>query len=67
MGKYELIVGNIGRVFESNNLKDCMKKFRHYVTQSKSGVGRAGGESIILLREGEPIEEYQGTLDKELA
>lgn len=64
--KYELIVGNIGCVFESNNLKECLKKFRAYRTQSESGVGRAGGEDVTLLEEGEPVKEFFGSNNTEL-
>lgn len=63
MKKYQVIVGNIGEVFQGNSLKDALKRFREYRRQSKTLRGRAGGESVTLLREGEPIEWYVGHFD----
>jgi hypothetical protein len=63
MKKYEVIVGNIGTVYQANSLKDALKRFREYRRQSKTLKGRAGGESVTLMCEGEPIETYLGHFD----
>jgi hypothetical protein len=42
--------------------------FKHYVRQSNSGVGRASGENVELLRvtnsDVEILDEYIGTLEQ---
>ena len=62
MNDYEVIVGNVGSVYSGHNLREAMKKYRTYIDTSKSGVGRAGGESVMLMKNGEPHKEYAGTL-----
>lgn len=52
-------VGNIGNIDEDTE-EAARATFKEYVEQSKSGVGRAGGESVYLLQDGEPVEEYIG-------
>ncbi len=55
---YEVIVGNIGSVHQGCNLKVAERKYRAYVKDSKSGIGRAGNESVVLFNNAEPIIEY---------
>jgi hypothetical protein len=50
---YEVIVGNIGTVHSGSNKKEALKHWKTYVAQSKSGVGRAGNESVTLMIDGE--------------
>lgn len=59
--KYEVIVGNIGTVYSGNNFMQASAKYATYVKQSKSGVGRAGGESVTLMHDGEIRKEHEGT------
>lgn len=65
--RYEVIVGNIGTVHEGGNLRDARFHARTYVDQSKSGYGRAAGESVTVLRvtgsDVETMDEYIGTND----
>lgn len=56
--KYEVIVGNIGTVYSGDNRNKAEKDYKDYVAQSKGGKGRAGGEDVILLIDGEPEKEY---------
>jgi hypothetical protein len=56
--KYEIIVGNIGFVYETNNPIDARHVYGQYKRQSLSGIGRAGGESVTLTMDGEPILEH---------
>lgn len=58
---YEVIVGNIGTVYSGNIIAEATRKYTTYVQQSRSGRGRAGGESVILMKDGEPIKEHFGT------
>lgn len=60
---WAVIVGNIGRVHEGYDEAEARKHFREYKEQSVSGVGRAGGESVILECADEPVEEFIGDLD----
>jgi hypothetical protein len=57
---WEVIVGNIGTVYSGGSALEAKRKFTTYVKQSKSGVGRAGGEDVTLMRDGEPVREHYG-------
>lgn len=63
MAYWEVIVGNIGKVFEGSNGFEAQKTYSQYVGMSKSGYGRASGESVALWRDNEPIKEFTGTND----
>lgn len=58
MAFYEVIVGNIGKVFEGPNGFEARKNFNTYVGQSKRQVGRASGEQVSLWKDGDILEEY---------
>jgi hypothetical protein len=61
--KYEVIVGNIGIVVTAtSNKKRAEKEYDEYVVLSKLPHGRASGESVILMENGEPTKEYIGTM-----
>lgn len=64
MDKYELIVGNIGTVYTGDDRAEADRLFDHYVAQSKSERGRAGGEDVTLFEDGEPIREHTGSLSQ---
>jgi len=57
MKTYTVNVGNIGNIEESTR-KAAEATFREYCQQSKDGYGRAAGESVTLLVNGEPVKEY---------
>lgn len=61
---YEVNVGNIGTIYCGDSYRTALKHFVEYIDQSKSEVGRASGESVVLARDGEPIREYIGTLEE---
>jgi hypothetical protein len=52
-------VGNIGNI-PCDTEEEARKTYQEYVEQSKSGHGRAAGEDVILMINGEPEEEYLG-------
>lgn len=56
--RYEVVVGNVGSVHTGGNFKEATKRFNEYVRQSRSGVGRAGKEDVILFQDGEPVREF---------
>ena len=53
-------VGNLGQVFEGPNEIKAREAFKEYKGQSESDYGRAAGESVTLMRDGEPIQEHIG-------
>jgi hypothetical protein len=60
---YAVHVGNIGTVYDGADKREASRTFRHYVEQSKSGVGRAAGESVrIESSDGTPVREYTPAL-----
>lgn len=59
--RYQVVVSNIGTVYDGQNLQDARFNARQYVDQSKRASGRAAGESVTILTDGEIIEEYIGT------
>jgi hypothetical protein len=50
---WEVIVGNIGTVLTTENGFDAMQTYSAYKKQSESEYGRASGESVVLLRDGD--------------
>lgn len=59
MPSYDVIVGNIGRTLTTTNAKEAKQEYMDYVRVSKGSVGRAAGETVTLLRDGEPFREYR--------
>lgn len=59
-----ITVGNIGEVFKTSKRKEASDIFRHYCDASDSFQGKAAGEDVALLRDGEPILEHQGLLSR---
>jgi hypothetical protein len=56
--KYQLYVGNVGRVSEHSNKQEAIKEFGEWVAISRSGLGKAGHEDVTLYEYGEVIREY---------
>ncbi len=54
---HSILVGNIGEI-QAQSHAEAKRVFREYVAQSKSGCGRASGEPVTLLENGNPIREY---------
>jgi hypothetical protein len=64
--RWAVTTGNLGWVHDGFVRKEAEKHFREYKEQSKSGYGRAAGESVVLWKTpegGEPeiVREYAGT------
>jgi ribosomal protein L10 len=65
---YQVIVGNIGIVYEGDNPSDALQIYKTYKKQSSEGYGRASHEDVYLaekkLGDGfmntEIIQEHQG-------
>lgn len=60
---YEVVIGNIGTVGSGSSKRDAVKCFNWYVRESKKGSSRVAGQSIYLMEDGNPINEYQGPAD----
>lgn len=61
--RYQVIVGNIGTVYDGSNMIEANRTYGEYKRQSLSGIGRAGGESVTLM-DGEEIKyEHFGDQD----
>lgn len=60
----QVIVGNIGTVYDGPYGVDADLAFSHYCEQSRSGYGRAGGESVTLMCNGEILREHYGENDR---
>ena len=58
MGKFEVIVGNIGMVLETNQRSAAVECFRDFVFDSINQRGRAAGEDVTLLEDGHIIDEH---------
>lgn len=56
--EYAVIVGNIGTVHTGPSRERAEKEFTSYVRDSRRGYGRAAGEEVYLLKNGEPLREY---------
>ena len=61
--RYEVIVGNVGSVYSGKSASDASMTWIAYVDQSNSGRGRAAGESVTLLRDGEIVKEHDGIVE----
>jgi len=61
--KYEVIVGNIGTVHSCNNPVEAAAVYGDYKRQSETNYGRAAGETVYLLKNGEPMYEHHGRQD----
>jgi len=59
--KWEVIVGNIGTVYDDLSEQGARATFKVYKEMSKLNEGRAGGENVTLMCDGEIAEEYIGT------
>lgn len=56
---FQVIVGNIGTVYEGANFTAARTTFNHYVQYSRSSGSRATGQPVTLTRAGEPYQEFQ--------
>lgn len=52
---YELIISNIGCVERTEDSFTAWRAFKIYKESSLNKSGRAGGEEVTLLEDGEPI------------
>lgn len=64
---YEVLVSNIGKVWEGNNTYTANAIYAQYVRKSTKDIGRASGESVDMLKNNEIVKSFVGRLhDKEM-
>lgn len=56
--EYEVIVGNVGSVYYGKDKAKAEKAYAEYVEQSNRLLGRAGGEEVTMMVDGEPEKEH---------
>ena len=65
---YEVLVGNIGKVWDSQSHDDsgdhdaAVGIYRSYVLLSQDNHGTAAGEEVTLWADGDIIEEFTGSI-----
>lgn len=62
---YEVIVANIGTVYQGQNGFIALQTYGQYKKSSKLPFGRASGETITLMRDGHIWREYESALTQE--
>lgn len=60
--KYRVHCDNIGQVYAGGDRAEAERVYAVYVEQSKSEVGRAGGENVYLMEDDDIAQEHEGTL-----
>jgi len=56
--QYQVIIGNIGTVLNTTDKLKAEKTYKAYMYDSDDGVGRAGGEEVTLMGDGEVIRAF---------
>lgn len=65
MKTYEIIVGNIGSVYYGTNPATAQIVYDEYIAQSQARYGRASGESVHWMVDGDLEQEMIGSSDEE--
>lgn len=61
--QYQVICSNIGTALFTNSLAEAAECFGDFVHSSRMNYGRAAGEDVVLLEDGEPLREFFGSLN----
>lgn len=56
--RYQVMVGNVGTVLDTDNGFLANVEYGQWIKQSESNNGRGSGEPVTLMRDGEPKFEY---------
>lgn len=62
MPKFDVVVGNIGNVYSGGDYRQAIDVFKNYKIQSQANCGRAAGESVVLMEDGEILKEHTGRI-----
>ena len=60
MSKFQVVVGNVGTVYDGNSYMVAQCKYDRYVKASRAGEGRVAGEPVTLMHNGEVRMEHAG-------
>jgi hypothetical protein len=60
LGMIQVIVGNVGTVYEGDDEKAARRMFEDYLWLSQQNSGRAAGESVAMIEGGVEIDFYAG-------
>jgi hypothetical protein len=63
--EYEVIVGNVGSVYDGTSKREAHKVYQEYIEISRSGRGRAGGEEVSLFFNDREIDCYVPVTDED--
>lgn len=59
--RYQVIVSNIGEVYDGTSKVAAKDSYEAYLTQSRlTTTGRVSGEAVTLFEDGDPILEHLG-------
>ena len=61
---YQIVVGNIGTVLTTQDHSEAVRTFHSYVTDANNGYGRAAGEYVAFLRNGDIVSERPSDFDE---
>ena len=59
MSNYEVLVSNVGKVYDGYSRADAIRTYLYYKGQSEKRYGRASGEDVTIYRDNEVYLEYQ--------
>jgi hypothetical protein len=59
--KYQVIVGNVGTVIDTDDVQAAHKSFKGYTKIVHERGSRATGEAVTLMRDGEEVCAYEPT------
>jgi hypothetical protein len=60
--RFQLIVGNIGTVCDTSCPRTVVQEYKEYIDLSNREFGRASGEDVTLMVDGEIRHEHIGWL-----
>jgi hypothetical protein len=64
MKRYQIVVGNVGHVCETNNGFEAWREYRRAIGDSKAPHGRASGEPVTMFKDGDIRAEYFGRIEQ---
>jgi hypothetical protein len=62
MNIYQIIVSNVGTVYDGRDQKEAYGYYEQSVDASELGTGRSGGETVTMMEDGEVKYEHVGML-----
>lgn len=63
--QYQVVVGNVGVVYEGTNGFTANVEYNQYVAISKTGKGKAGGETVTMIKNQEIHKEFIGAVESQ--